>query len=105
MARKLNKSQSCNLVLIVRARVWGNKIKIMKVRTSVTLPKDLLVKVDALAGKKQKRSAIFESALRDYVAKENGGKLNKRDIEIINANADKLNEEALDTLEYQQVNW
>ncbi|CAN5729613.1 hypothetical protein BH24ACI1_BH24ACI1_07780 [soil metagenome] len=77
----------------------------MKVRTSVTLPKDLLVKVDALAGKKHKRSEIVESALRDYVAKENGKKLNRRDIEIINANADKLNEEALDTLEYQQVNW
>jgi len=77
----------------------------MKVRTSVTLPKDLLVKVDALAGKKHKRSEIVESALRDYVAKENGKKLNRRDIKIINANADKLNEEALDTLEYQQVNW
>lgn len=77
----------------------------MKVRTSVTLPKDLLIKVDALAGKKHGRSAIVESALRDYVAKENGKKLNRRDIEIINANADKLNEEALDTLEYQQVNW
>jgi metal-responsive CopG/Arc/MetJ family transcriptional regulator len=77
----------------------------MRVRTSVTLPKDLLIKVDALAGKKHKRSAIVESALRDYVAKENGKKLNRRDIEIINANADKLNEEALDTLEYQQVNW
>ena len=77
----------------------------MKVRTSITLPKDLLVKVDALAGKKHKRSEIVESALRDYVAKENGKKLNRRDIKIINANADKLNEEALDTLEYQQVNW
>ncbi len=77
------------------------KIKIMKVRTSVTLPKDLLVKVDALAGKKQKHSAIFESALRDYVAKENGGKLNKRDIEIINANADLINKQVEETLEFQ----
>ncbi|MGC2234694.1 MAG: ribbon-helix-helix protein, CopG family [Pyrinomonadaceae bacterium] len=77
----------------------------MRVRTSVTLPKELLIKVDALAGKKHKRSEIVESALREYVAKENGRELNRRDIEIINANADKLNEEALDTLEYQQVNW
>lgn len=65
----------------------------------------MLVKVDALAGKKHKRSEIVESALRDYVAKESRKELNLRDIEIINANADKLNEEALDTLEYQQVNW
>ena len=77
----------------------------MRVRTSVTLPKELLIKVDALAGKKHKRSEIVESALRDYVAKESRKELNQRDIEIINANADKLNEEALDTLEYQQVNW
>ncbi len=77
----------------------------MRIRTSITLPKELLIEVDALAGKKHKRSKIVESALRDYVAKENPKKLNKRDIEIINANADKLNEEALDTLEYQQVNW
>jgi metal-responsive CopG/Arc/MetJ family transcriptional regulator len=42
----------------------------MKVKTSVTLPRELLVEVDALAGKKHKRSAIVETALRDYVAKE-----------------------------------
>lgn len=79
--------------------------EIVKVRTSVTLSKDLLLKVDALAGKKRKRSAVVESALQDYVAKEHRKILNTRDIEIINANADKLNEEALDTLEYQQVEW
>jgi metal-responsive CopG/Arc/MetJ family transcriptional regulator len=77
----------------------------MRVRTSVTLPKELLIKIDALAGKKHKRSEIVETALRDYVAKESRRELNRRDIEIINANADKLNEEAIDTLEYQQVNW
>lgn len=77
----------------------------MKVRTSITLPKELLIKIDALAGKKNKRSEIVETALRDYVAKESRKELNRRDIEIINANADKLNEEALDTLEYQQVDW
>lgn len=73
----------------------------MRVRTSVTLPKELLVKVDALAGKKYKRSAIVESALRDYVAKENGTKLNTRDIEIINANADLINKQVEETLEFQ----
>lgn len=77
----------------------------MRVRTSVTLPKELLIEIDALAEKRHKRSAIVESALRDYVAKESRQELNRRDIEIINANADKLNEEAMDTLEYQQVNW
>ena len=73
----------------------------MRVRTSVTLPKDLLVKIDALAGKKHQRSAIVESALRDYVAKENGGKLNTRDIEIINKNADLINKQVEEILEFQ----
>lgn len=73
----------------------------MKVRTSVTLPKDLLAKVDAIAGKKHKRSSIVEAALRDYVAKENGDKLNTRDIEIINANADLINRQVGETLAFQ----
>ncbi len=73
----------------------------MRVRTSVTLPKELLIKVDALAGKKLKRSAIVESALRDYVAKENRNELNKRDIEIINKNADLINKQVKETLSFQ----
>jgi metal-responsive CopG/Arc/MetJ family transcriptional regulator len=77
----------------------------MKVRTSVTLPKELLVKVDALAGKKRSRSAVVEFALRDYVAKEGRKKPSNRDLEIINANVEELSKEALDTLEYQHVNW
>lgn len=77
----------------------------MKVKTSVTLPKDLLLSVDAFTGKKHKRSAVIETALRQYIARETPKSLNQRDMEIINANAEKLNEEALDVLEYQQVNW
>ncbi len=75
-----------------------------RIETTINLPKDLLeqaihISDDALI------SDVIETALRDYVAKESPHKLNLRDIEIINANADELNAEALDTLEYQQVNW
>ncbi|HLM01990.1 MAG TPA: ribbon-helix-helix protein, CopG family [Pyrinomonadaceae bacterium] len=77
----------------------------MRVRTSVTLPKELLMKVDALAGKKHKRSEIVESALRDFLEKKSRAERDRRELEFINANADKLNEEALDVLEYQQVSW
>jgi len=59
------------------------------------------MKVDALAGKKHKRSAIVETALRDYVAKENRKELNRRDIEIINQNADLINKQVEETLEFQ----
>ncbi|MBC7898581.1 MAG: hypothetical protein H7070_00885 [Saprospiraceae bacterium] len=77
----------------------------MRVRTSVTLPKELLIEVEALTTKKHKRSEIFESALIEYVSKQKPRELNQRDIDIINANAKELNKEALDVLEYQQVNW
>lgn len=73
----------------------------MRVRTSITLPTELLIKVDALAGRKHKRSQIVESALRDYVAKENRDELNKRDIKIINRNADLINKQVEETLEFQ----
>lgn len=73
----------------------------MRVRTSVTLPEELLVEVDALAGKKNGRSAVFESALVAYVAKEKPKKLNRRDIRIINENADLINRQVNETLEFQ----
>ncbi len=74
-------------------------------KISISLPPDLLAKVDKLVGKSRKRSKLIEDALCDFVAKKQPKALNKRDIEILNKNAEKLNEEALDTLEYQQVNW
>jgi len=75
-----------------------------RVETIVSLPKDLFDKANQMK-KDAEISDVIEIALRDYVAKGDRKELNRRDIEIINANADKLNEEALDTLEYQQVNW
>ena len=74
------------------------------IETVVSLPKDLFEQADRMR-KNEQISDVIEMALRDYVAKEMPRELNRRDIEIINANAEKLNEEALDVLEYQQVNW
>ena len=75
-----------------------------RIETMVSLPKDLLEQANQM-NKDAEISDVIETALRDYVEKEKRHELNRRDIEIINANADKLNEEALDTLEYQQVKW
>ena len=77
---------------------------IERVETVVSLPKDLLEQANKVK-KDVQISDVIETALRDYVAKKTRQELNRRDIEIINANADKLNEGALDVLEYQQVNW
>jgi metal-responsive CopG/Arc/MetJ family transcriptional regulator len=67
-------------------------------KISVTLPPDLLASVDKLV-KTNQRSKLIETALRDYIAKETPKNLNKRDIEIINANADIMNKNSLETLE------
>ena len=75
-----------------------------RIETVVSLPKDLFEQADRMR-KDEAISDVIETALRDYIAKKSPRKLNRRDIEIINANAEKLNEEALDVLEYQQVNW
>ena len=77
---------------------------IERIETLISLPKDLFEQVNGMS-KDEKISDVIETALRDYVAKETPQELNRREIEIINANAEKLNAEASDVLEYQQVNW
>lgn len=76
----------------------------MRVRTSVTLPQELLVQVDELAGMKRKRSDFVEAALQAYIRDIVRRRRNARDLEILNRYADELNAEAMETLEYQ-VEW
>ena len=73
----------------------------MKVKTSITLSEDLLKKIDGLAGKQTSRSDFIENALRALVRETLRARQNQRDVEIINKQADKLNREATDVLEYQ----
>jgi metal-responsive CopG/Arc/MetJ family transcriptional regulator len=75
-----------------------------KIRTSVTLPRELLSEVDDLLGERNKRSEFIEKALRAYVAELAERRRAARDVGIINANAGRVNREALETLEYQ-VDW
>ena len=70
----------------------------MRVKTSITLPDDLLTAIDQT---ESNRSAFIERASRAYLARLEKAKREARDIEIINSRADRLNEEAQDVLEYQ----
>ena len=72
----------------------------MRVKTSITLPQDLLVRLDRID---KNRSALLERAARAYLAHLDKAEREKRDLQIINANAERLNREAMDTLEYQQL--
>jgi metal-responsive CopG/Arc/MetJ family transcriptional regulator len=74
----------------------------MKVRTSITLSEELLRAVDECARQQKKtRSGFIEAALWAFVRRHaQNDKWNARDLEIINRNADSLNQEASDVLEY-----
>ncbi|MCD9186628.1 MAG: type II toxin-antitoxin system CcdA family antitoxin [Pyrinomonadaceae bacterium] len=71
-----------------------------RIETTVSLPKDLFEKANQMS-KDAEISDVIEIALRDYVAKEDRKELNRRDIEIINKNADLINKQVEETLEFQ----
>jgi metal-responsive CopG/Arc/MetJ family transcriptional regulator len=73
----------------------------MKEKTSVTLSRDVLAKIDRLAGRKYSRSALIERVLREYLTQRERAAMNARDLEILNREADRLNAEAEDALQYQ----
>lgn len=73
---------------------------LVKVKTSITLPEELLRRLDRVDSN---RSALLERAAVAYLAQLERHKRNRRDVEIINRNAERLNREAKDTLEYQQI--
>lgn len=73
----------------------------MKEKTSITLSREVLRGIDRMAGSRQSRSAFIESVLAEYLRARARAARDDRDAEIINRNAEKLNREALDALEYQ----
>jgi metal-responsive CopG/Arc/MetJ family transcriptional regulator len=73
----------------------------MKEKTSITLSGDVLTAIDRLAGSKQSRSAFIERVLREYLRQRARAALQARDLERINAAAQRLNAEAADVMEYQ----
>lgn len=72
----------------------------MRVKTSITLPQELLGRLDQID---KNRSALLERAARAYLARLDKEQLDRRDLKIINRNADRLNREAEDVLGYQQL--
>ena len=73
----------------------------MKEKTSVTLSRDVLAKIDRLAGRKYSRSALIERVLREYLRQRERAAMNARDLEILNREADRLNAEMEDVLSFQ----
>lgn len=73
----------------------------MKVKTSITLSEDVVTTVDQLAKEGESRSEAIERLLRERFAERAQQARDLRDLELINKNADQLNEEARDVLKYQ----
>lgn len=75
----------------------------MKVKTSITLPEELLEAIDERSSRFKNRSNFIEAAIRAYIAKIVLDEQNARDLAIINREANRLNEEAADVLAYQVI--
>ncbi len=72
----------------------------MRVKTSITLPRELLERIDRLD---RNRSALNERAARAYLAQLERAARDQRELAIIGDNAFGLNREAMHTLEYQRL--
>jgi len=72
----------------------------VRVKTSITLPAELVARLDRV---NKNRSALLERAALAYLAQMERQARDRKDIEIIDRNAERLNREALDTLEYQHL--
>lgn len=72
----------------------------MRVKTSITLPRELLGRLDRVD---KNRSALLERAALAYLDRVDRQMRDRRDAAIIDRNAGRLNREARDTLGYQKL--
>jgi len=75
----------------------------MKEKIRIALSSDLLAKIDQLAGPKLSRSAFIERVLQTYLSGQKRRTIHARDMDRINAAADRLNAEVDEVLGYQHA--
>ncbi|HYN87549.1 MAG TPA: ribbon-helix-helix domain-containing protein [Ardenticatenaceae bacterium] len=73
----------------------------MKIKTSITLSEELVRRIDECARAYPSRSEFIEVALQSYIARMEREAQDARDLAILNQHAERLNQEALDVLDYQ----
>jgi len=81
----------------------GRIIGSMKVKTSITLSRDLLDAIDARARRGRGRSEFIETAVRAFLDRTRRDERDVKDVEILNRRARQLNREAADVLGYQVI--
>ena len=72
----------------------------MRIKTSVTLSEELIRRIDRVD---TNRSALLEQAAREYLERLERESRDARDAGILDANTARLNSEAEDVLEYQEL--
>jgi metal-responsive CopG/Arc/MetJ family transcriptional regulator len=76
----------------------------MKVKTSITLSKELLEEIDArVEGQRRSRSDFIEEAVRAFLASADRAALQAREAALLRKHAARLNAEMADVLEYQAL--
>ncbi len=73
----------------------------MQNQNSVILSDEILNSIDQIIGRENDRSEFVESILYKYLSERKAKSQRSKDLEIINKNADFLNQEAKDVLDYQ----
>jgi metal-responsive CopG/Arc/MetJ family transcriptional regulator len=73
----------------------------MKIKTSLTLSEELIAAIDKKSVDHKSRSDFIENALWTYLKYLIRLENNRADLKIINNNADSLNQEAHDVLNFQ----
>lgn len=74
-----------------------------KLKTSLTLSREVVRGIDRVAGKKRSRSAVVDDVLRGYLSYRERAAANARDAERINRFAAELTTEMEDVLAYQSL--
>lgn len=59
----------------------------MRIRTNLIIEETLLAKIDRLAGDRNKRAAIIETALREFIAREELKETNDPKVEAVGVKA------------------
>ncbi|HUO87182.1 MAG TPA: ribbon-helix-helix protein, CopG family [Thermoanaerobaculia bacterium] len=73
----------------------------MKLKTSITLNEATVQAIDELAGPGANRSRVIERAVIEYLERRRREVRDRKDLEILNRNAERLNREVEDVLAYQ----
>jgi metal-responsive CopG/Arc/MetJ family transcriptional regulator len=55
----------------------------MRIRTNLIIEEKLLAKIDVIAGDKNKRAAVIETALREFIAREEIKAANNPQAEVV----------------------